>query len=91
MLLKTSKALLSEDHTADTKLDAISELIEGFETPLGLELLATTHWAHNHEGKRTVGEIEEFCKDWNARKSQFTRRQIAIALEHLGEKGWIKL
>lgn len=88
--LEESKSVLAEDQTTDEKLDAISVLIKGFETPLGLELLATTHWAHTQEGKRTVGEIEQFCKGWNARKSQFTRRQIAIALERLGDQGWIR-
>lgn len=88
--LDEAKSVVASHHSADDPLDAIASLIEGFETPLGLELLGTTHWAYAHEGKRTVGEIERFCKDWNARKSQFTRRQIAIALDRLTEKGWIK-
>lgn len=87
--LEDSKALLAADRSTDEKLDAIGALIEGFETPLGLELLATTHWAFSRERKRTVAEIEAFCKDWNPRKSQFTRRQIAIALDRLHDEEWI--
>jgi O-acetyl-ADP-ribose deacetylase (regulator of RNase III) len=87
--LDESKGLMAGDRTTDEKLEAIGALIEGFETPLGLELLATTHWAVSREGKHTVADIEAFCKDWNPRKSQFTRRQIAIALDRLHDEGWI--
>jgi O-acetyl-ADP-ribose deacetylase (regulator of RNase III) len=87
--LEEAKSIMSDDAIADAKLDSIVSLIEGFETPLGLELLATTHWAYAHEEKRTVNEIEELYRDWNERKSQFTRRQIAIALDRLHEQGWL--
>ena len=87
--LEEAKAIMSEQAVAEAKLDSIASLIEGFETPLGLELLATTHWAYAHEGKRTVSAIEQFYREWNDRKSLFTRRQIAIALDRLHEQGWL--
>lgn len=88
--LEEAEKLMSIDSKADAKLDEIAALIEGFETPLGLELLATTHWAVAQHGKRNVAEISSFFEQWNYRKSQFTRRQIAIALDRLNEAGWIK-
>lgn len=88
--LEEAEKLMSVDSKADAKLDEIAALIEGFETPLGLELLATTHWAIAQHGKRNVAEISSFFEQWNDRKSLFTRRQIAIALDRLNEAGWIK-
>lgn len=81
--------LLRHDHATATTFDRISELIDGFETPLGLELLATTHWAVTEGGKRSVKDIRGYYCDWNARKSEFSEHQIAIALDRLERAGWL--
>lgn len=87
--LEEANAVIAKDEDAHRYLDSIASLIEGFETPIGLELLATTHWAFTQEGKRNVAQIADFYQEWNERKSQFTRRQIAIALDRLSDQGWI--
>lgn len=87
--LEQAKAVMAEQTTTDEQLDSIASLIEGFETPLGLELLATTHWAYSVGEKQTVPEIVSYYRDWNARKSQFSERQISIALERLRQSGWV--
>lgn len=41
--LKEAEAFLEQDQEATQRLDRVSNLIEGFETPYGLELLGTVH------------------------------------------------
>lgn len=81
--------LLQHEPSTASTFDRISELIEGFETPLGLELLATTHWAVQQAGKKSVEEVREYYCAWNARKSEFSERQIGIALDRLRRTGWL--
>ena len=84
-----ARDLLRYDTIAATTFDRISELISGFETPLGLELLATTHWAVMQGDMRSVGDIRNYYCAWNARKSEFSEHQIGIALERLDSTGWL--
>jgi len=81
--------LLRHDQSTTTTFDRISNLISGFETPLGLELLATTHWAVKQGGKKSVKDIRDYYCAWNARKSEFSEHQIAIALDRLERTGWL--
>lgn len=81
--------LLRHEPSTESTFNRISGLIEGFETPLGLELLATTHWAYTQGAKRSVGEIREYYCAWNARKSEFSERQIEVALDRLRNTSWL--
>ena len=40
---------LKEHADTHARFDRVAELIEGFETPFGLELLSTVHWVSHHE------------------------------------------
>jgi len=71
------------------RLDKVSDLVEGFESPFGLELLATVHWIASNEGARSIEDIVRMTYAWNDRKRRFTRRQIALAADVLSLKGWI--
>jgi len=45
----------------------------GFETPFGMELLATVHWVCAREGAKTAEEAIELTYAWNERKRAFDR------------------
>jgi hypothetical protein len=64
--------------------------VEGYETPFGLELLATLHWVVVKEGAREMKAIVEGVRSWNQRKRQFTPAQIELAAQRLREQGWIE-
>jgi O-acetyl-ADP-ribose deacetylase (regulator of RNase III) len=87
--LDAATALLAADRELQRRFDRVVELVEGFETPLGLELLATAFWVAKEEGAKTVAEASQAFRDWNTRKSGFTERQIAIAIDRLTERGWL--
>ena len=68
----------------------MAELIEGFESPFGLELLSTVHWAAVEHPTATEEEIIAYTYAWGLHKKQFSKRQIRLALQVLREKGWLK-
>lgn len=78
------------------RLERVSQLIEGFETPYGMELLATIHWvAHrggpnSQEPARDAAAATEQIHTWNPRKQQvFRPEHIRVAWTHLGQHGWL--
>lgn len=77
---------------ADTRgrFDRVADLVAGFETPFGLELLATVHWVATRGGSRTADEAATETYRWNDRKRQFSRQQIALAFDRLDQKGWLQ-
>ncbi|HEX3364377.1 type II toxin-antitoxin system antitoxin DNA ADP-ribosyl glycohydrolase DarG [Phenylobacterium sp.] len=87
--VKDAEAFLASDDGTRTRFDRVGKLVEGFETPFGLELLATVHWVATREGAATPDEVRAKVYAWNDRKRQFTPRQIEIALSALQAKGWI--
>ena len=79
-----------EKHSKTKKrFDQVKQLVEGFESPFGLELLATVHWVMIHECADTLEKVVNKIHGWNKHKTQFSSRQIAIAMDVLSKKGWI--
>lgn len=70
------------------RFNLVSKLVEGFESPFGLELLATVHWLCKHEQANTAQEVIQATHAWNNRKRQFTPRQIELALDVLQRQNW---
>ena len=79
------------DH-ADTRLrfERVASLVEGFETPFGLELLATVHWVATRTTPTVAEEVVRSVYAWGDRKRQFSPRQIQLALEVLTANGWLQ-
>ncbi|HEY1571896.1 MAG TPA: macro domain-containing protein [Pseudonocardiaceae bacterium] len=62
-------------------------LIEGFEGPYELELLASTHWAATQGGARDATTAAQFVRSWTVRKARmFTDYHVTCAWEHLVSK-----
>ena len=81
-------AFLDQHSATRARFDRVAELVEGFESPFGLELLSTVHWVVKHEPVSTLDDVVECTYAWNPRKRQFTPRQIGIAVNLLSQKGW---
>lgn len=84
-----ANSVLEEDEAARDRLERVSDLVQGFETPFGLELLATVHWVVTQEGAKSTDDAIQLTYKWNERKRQFTKHQIKLALDVLVTKGWI--
>lgn len=71
------------------RFDRVDKLVEGFETPFGLELLSTVHWVAKHESAKTVEVVIDKVHSWNDKKKQFSSRQIGIAYDRLASNEWL--
>lgn len=84
-----AEIFLNEDRKSNSRLDRVVKLVEGFETPFGLELLATVHWVATRERAASLDEVVRNVYGWAERKQRFSRRQIELAFNVLRSKGWI--
>jgi O-acetyl-ADP-ribose deacetylase (regulator of RNase III) len=85
-----ASAFLAANQPTRARFDRVGKLVDGFETPFGLELLATVHWlAKREEGVSDLDTLVDRTYAWSERKRQFTPRQIQVAAEVLAKQGWI--
>ena len=87
--LEDANAFLNDETETQGHLEKVSDLVEGFESPFGLELLSTVHWIASNEHVQSADDVVEKVYAWNERKKQFTRRQIELAIDVLSRKGWV--
>lgn len=73
-----------------SRLVDIQALLDGFESPWGLELLTTVHWATHYGGTTTAEAAAECVANWNPRKKRvFDTRHVATAWRQLATHGWL--
>jgi O-acetyl-ADP-ribose deacetylase (regulator of RNase III) len=87
--VKDAEAFLADKRETVSRFDRVGNLVEGFETPFGLELLATVHWVVKRESAISADDAVAKVYAWNDRKKRFSPRQIGIAFETLRVKGWL--
>ena len=88
--IEDATAFLESHPKTHERFNKVAELVEGFESSFGLELLASVHWVVSKEqtqnrktmsfGKSTPG---------TPGKKKFSQRQIKLAVDVLAKKGWI--
>ena len=84
-------AFLDRHPESHQRFAKVADLIEGFESSFGLELLATVHWlVDRDESIKSRQDLVNRVYDWNDAKRQFTPRQIGIAADMLARKGWMR-
>ena len=69
----------------------VADLVDGFESPFGLELLSTVHWVVDKQQTRSIDNIKKHIYNWNVGKEQFSQRQIELAFDVLSNKGWLNV
>jgi hypothetical protein len=89
------QALVLPEHQAATRDRSLAwtcHLIEGFETPYGLEILATLHWVaqEDPEAAEDCQVAIQRVQAWSDRKKNlFKPRHLKVAWEHLKAEGWL--
>lgn len=73
---------LEDDKDSKDRLSKVQDIIRGYETPYGMELLATVHWIMKENNN--LDFVIEGVKGWNERK-----RRI-FSVKHI-EKAWNRL
>ena len=84
-----AESFLANKPESRARYDRVADLVEGFETPFGMELLASVHWVATRENASSAKEATQAVYAWNERKRQFTEPQIALAWRVLAAKGWL--
>ena len=84
-----------ESHPQTLKyIHLVSDLVDGFASPSGMEVLATTHWVvmeENADAKTDFSQAVEKIKNWSPRKAQSMKPEhIKIAWERLRDQGWFE-
>ncbi|HBY60136.1 MAG TPA: hypothetical protein DEH78_09960 [Solibacterales bacterium] len=95
--IEEASSFLEGQSESLARLERVGTLIEGFETPYGMELLATTHWVARRGGPTSssvpaadAGEAVVQIHAWNPRKQQvFKPEHIRTAWGQLAQQGWL--
>lgn len=82
-------AFLATQPETKQRFDRVVELVQGFETPFGMELLATVHWVAVQDAAHTPDDAVRAVYRWNTRKQIFEQRQIHLAWDVLAAGGWL--
>jgi O-acetyl-ADP-ribose deacetylase (regulator of RNase III) len=87
-----AREFLAATPEAEKVVTNVSRLIEGFETPYGMELLATVHWVVQedptaaNDPSRAISEV----RAWNDRKRQQLKPEhIRKAWQRLRDEQWL--
>ena len=87
---EASEALARNDHITE-RIQRVLELVEGYESAYGLELLASVHWMAAHKGSADdLSRVTERVQNWSQRKRRmFTAQHIESAWQRLHDHGWL--
>lgn len=92
--VKEAELFLAAEKDTQQRLSRVAALIEGYETPYGLELLSTVHWVVVHDavagGREKFGQVVvNAVHAWNHHKRRtFTPQRISTAWHRLKGEGW---
>ena len=82
---------LAGNHQIAERIHGVLELVEGYESAYGLELLASVHWMAAREGSvDDLGGLTKRVQSWSQRKRRmFTTQHIESAWQRLHDHGWL--
>lgn len=90
--VEEAKTYLRDNEKSKSRLHSVISLIEGYETPYGMELLSSVHWVAVSAAQpaRTMDAAITIIHDWNPRKKyRFRSDHIKTAWKHLKDQHWI--
>ena len=85
---------LADNQEAFRRLERVGQLIEGFETPYGMELLSSVHWVASagDEPAQTAEQAVDRIFAWNSHKRKtFKATHIHKAWQRLVEQSWLSI
>ncbi len=91
---EAAQAFLETVPDAQERLERVGNLIYGFETPYGMELLATVHWVATKEPNPAQDSEQAIAlvHEWSDRKHKlFKPQHIRKAWQRLQEQNWLNI
>ncbi len=82
---------LENDTEAKSCLSSVESLIDGYETPLSMEVLATVHWVIKHERyeSKNFDGIKSYIQQWSEHKASWKDSYLKKALFRLESCQWV--
>lgn len=85
-----AESFLKDHPKIQEPIQRTEQVVAGFESRYGMELLATVHWVASYEEAEDFDAVLEAIHNWNQHKRYgFSEEHIRTAYEHLLEEGWI--
>ncbi len=87
-----AEAVLDDHPDTRARMARVLELVDGFDSMYGTELLATVHWVATHgtPPATELPNVRRRVQEWSQRKHDlFTDRHIEIAWDHLRDEQWV--
>jgi O-acetyl-ADP-ribose deacetylase (regulator of RNase III)/uncharacterized protein YwgA len=84
------KSWVSQQLTPDQRqrLQSVLKLVDGFQSALSLEILATVDFLSKENPSLTIDEIYSKIEEWSERKKQLIKKEyVSIAKDHLENHG----
>lgn len=91
--VEEAESFLKSDDDAQSRLDSVARLIRGFETPYGMELLATVYWVAKEtpEDVKDPDRVIRKIQEWSPRKKfKMHPQHITKALKRLEQENWLR-
>jgi O-acetyl-ADP-ribose deacetylase (regulator of RNase III) len=85
--IEDARTILAKRAKTRERFERVTRLVEGFESPFGLELLTTVHWVMTREGATSDDEVISATYAWGERKRRISRRQVLLARQLLEKRG----
>jgi O-acetyl-ADP-ribose deacetylase (regulator of RNase III) len=89
-ILPQAESFLEDHPSTLNHFQKVVDIISGFETPFGMELLSTVHWVATRENATTADIAVSKTYDWNNRKQMFQEKHIRLAWDILKRKEWLR-
>lgn len=88
--VEKAQSFLAGKGDSNARVERVATLIDGFETPFGMELLGTVHWVMTHGAVRDdLNDVVEHVHAWSERKrTRMKPGHIQAAWTRLREQGW---
>lgn len=89
--VEEAQAMLAANPETQARLGRVGDLIAGYETPYGVELLSSVHWVAQRSpaAREDARCATEAVHAWNERKRQFRADHIALAWGQLRAQRWL--
>lgn len=90
--INDAQSFLSSHPETKQHFDEVTKLVDGFESPYGMELLSTVHWVVTQEcpqGDVILDDVIEKVHTWSERKAQMKPAHIKAALQRLQDESWL--
>jgi O-acetyl-ADP-ribose deacetylase (regulator of RNase III) len=88
-----AEVFLTDHPDTKARFSRVVDVIEGFETPYGMELLSSVHWVSTQEDARARHDVDAAIlgiQNWNERKKTLLKvNHVKTAWNRLRDKGWL--